>query len=182
MAKATRCYPPWNVARGSANTRGSCLPPTPPPPPPTVDNVIWWQHGNWKVEKRRKLICRARLGGNCGDRSAWEEERERESRSMSDRGLGGGTDSFHWLWGKASVVNGWRRHLSRQWTPGVYSHVTTSVTRYKYTFLACILSLCSLPLAPSAAKHFQKHVLAICACLRSSLAPARSVLALSQLC
>ena len=106
------------------------------PHPKAEDNAIRWQRGNWKAEKRRKLICRVQFCGNRGDRSWKGRERERER----EREVGRSTDSFHWLWGKASVVNGWQRHLSRQWTPGVYSHVTTSVTRYKYTRL-CSLAL-----------------------------------------
>lgn len=47
----------------------------------------------------------------------------------------------HWLWGKASFVNGRRWHLSRQWTPRVHSHVTISVTRYKYASCSALLLL-----------------------------------------
>lgn len=76
----------------------------------------------WKLEGRRK-----------------EEEEEVAGRK------GEGTDSFHWLWGKASVVNGWQRHLSRQWTPTVYIPTwRPQLLRYKYTLVFSSSSLLSL--------------------------------------
>lgn len=69
-----------------------------------------WQRGNWKRGKTGKI--------NLSSLS-WKPRRG-NWRWKGGGGGGVGTDSFHWLWGKASVVNGWQRHLSRQWTPAVY--------------------------------------------------------------
>lgn len=47
--------------------------------------MIRWQRGNWKAEKRRKLICRARLDGNYEDRST-----RRRGTEIRIKGKGGG--------------------------------------------------------------------------------------------
>lgn len=59
--------------------------------------------------------------GECGKRGTegWRESgvEPGEMPERCPRELPPGLS--HWLWGKASVVNGRRRHLSRQWTPRV---------------------------------------------------------------
>lgn len=77
--------------------------------------------------------------------AAWKlEGRRKEEEEVAGR-KGEGTDSFHWLWGKASVVNGWQRHLSRQWTPTVYIPTwRPQLLRYKYTLVFSSSSLLSL--------------------------------------